>query len=94
MSSTMRPSRALLFTDDRHRVAIFRLVPRRAIERHLGGRLNHRDRRPQFVRGIGHELTLPSRKPVVEPIQQAIEGARELTELRRPAVGARKSPIG
>ena len=52
-----RQSSGLLF-DDGERFAVVVFGSQAPRERHLSGRANHRDRRPQFVGGIGHELSL------------------------------------
>ena len=51
-------------------------------QRHLRRRPHDRDRRPQLVRGVGHELTLQVQRRR-EPIEQPIEGRGEVGRARR-----------
>ena len=81
LDQTAQPPR--LAADDRHRLAVLGLVAMIAAQHDVGGRPHHRHRRPQLVRGVGHELPLRLQRRA-KPRDQPVE--------RRPPAGrARRS---
>ena len=68
-----------LFLDDSQRLSIVVLRSGALRERHLRGCPNDRDRRPQLVRRIRHELPL-SLEHAREPVEQRIERLREAAQ--------------
>ena len=72
-----------LTADDRDRLAVLGLVAVIAAQHDVGRRAHDGDRRPQLVRGVGHELPLRLQGRA-EARDEPVEGRGQLTELVGP----------
>ena len=86
MASTSLRQPLRLLADDCHRLAVFVRRPDVARQRDLRCRADDRDRRPQFVRRVRHELTLridDGGEPIEQPVERRCERAELVAGMRR-----------